>query len=197
MFLLGACQAVGQVASALLIPLMSVYLALCAAGSFSPGLNITAVAGAIKSAVSWTLGCLLTAFVTLLSLQTMIAHGADGVSVKAAKFLIGSVVPVVGSVLGDAYVAAQGCLRLVRTTVGVYGIIISLFTFLPVLFQVALWYFVVRVAAVAGETAGVSQVALILRSCANVLGVLIAILFSFALLIIVSTAVVLTIGLGM
>ena len=76
----------------------------------------------------------------------MVASGSDTVASKAAKFLIGSVVPVVGGALSDAFGATQGYLRLLKATVGVFGILIALMTFLPVFLQTVLWYFTVNLA---------------------------------------------------
>ncbi|HHY52041.1 MAG TPA: hypothetical protein GX499_02195, partial [Clostridiales bacterium] len=190
LFLLTACQVVSQVVAQTFIPMMAVYLAFCICGSFVPELNVASVASGIRSMVSWAMGLLLTIFVALLSIQSMLSHGADGVGVKAAKFLINSLVPAVGSILSDAYMAAQGALRLVKTTVGAYGIVVALFTFLPTFLYVAVWYLITRVVALAGDVVGAERVSGILKACSNVLGLLIAAIFCFALLIIISTSVV-------
>jgi len=196
LFLMGACQLVAQVVAQTLIPLMSLYLAICICGAFVPDLNIVQAAGGIKTAVSWALGLLLTLFVALLSIQTMLSSGADGVSVRATKFLIGNLVPMVGSVLSDGYMAAQGYLRLLKTTVGVYGIVVAAFILLPTLIRVTIWYLITKLVATIGEIAGAGKVATILHSCSNVLGVLISAILCFALLFIVSTGIVMSAGMG-
>lgn len=196
LFLLGACQLIAQIVAQTLIPMMSIYLALCICGSFVPDLNIVSAAGGIKSAVNWAMGFILTVFVALLSIQSMLSHSADGVSVKATKFLINSLVPMVGNVLSDAYMAAQGCLRLLKTTVGAYGIVVALFTFLPTFVQVGVWYLIAKIVAVTGDITGTGRVSTILKSCSHVLGMLISTLLCFALLIIVSTSIVLVTGFG-
>lgn len=196
LFLFSTCQAVAQIVAKTLIPLMGVYLALCVAGALVSGIKISSATATIKKIITWTLGLVVTVFVGLLSIQSMLSGSADGVATKTAKFLIGSFVPVVGGALSEAYSAAQGCLRLIKTSVGAYGIIVALFTFLPVLLQTVAWYLVTNVAAIAGDILGVETVSEILKSCASVLGILIAVILCFALLIIVSTAVVMLTGLG-
>lgn len=196
LFLLSACQVVSQVVAQTFIPLMAVYLAFCICGSFVPQLNIASTAAGIKNIVSWGMGLTLTLFVSLLSIQSALSHGADGVGIKTAKFLITSLVPAVGSILSDAYIAAQGCLRLLKTTVGAYGIVVALFTFLPTFLYVAVWYLIARAASLAGDMVGAEQVSSILKACSHVLGLLIAAIFCFALLIIISTGVVMLTGMG-
>lgn len=196
LFLFAACQVVSQLVSSTLVPLMGIYLALSIAGNLAPGIDITAVARVIKSTVSWALGLILTLFVGLLSLQTMVANGSDTVASKAAKFLIGAFVPVVGGALSDAFVATQGYMKLLKTTVGVFGILVAAATFLPVFLQTAIWYFTVNITAAVSEMLGVKQVAEILKSAATTLGVLIAVTLCFALLVIISTSLVLMLSTG-
>lgn len=196
MLLLMASQTVSQVISRTLIPLMGIYLALCVIGSLVPEINISSAAGTIKNIISWTLGFFLTAFVGLFSVQTMVAQSADTVAVRATKFMIGSFVPVVGGALSEAYSAAQGCFKLIKTTLGAYGVIVTIFTFLPLLIRTFCWYFLTNLAIIAGDILGVRQVSGILRSCMSVLGILLAIIFCFALLMIVSTTIVMVAGMG-
>jgi len=196
LFLMGACQLVAQVVAQTLIPMMSIYLALCICGAFVPELNIEQAAGGIKSAVSWAMGLLLTIFIALMSIQGILSGSADGVTVRATKFLIGNLVPIVGNVLSDGYIAAQGYLRLLKTTVGVYGIVVALFIFLPTLIRVTVWYMITKLVAMVGDIAGAGRVSVILRSCSNVLGLLISALLCFALLFIVSTGIIMLTSLG-
>ena len=195
-FLFAACQVVSQIVGNTLVPLMGIYLAFCIAGSLSSGIQVTAVAKAIKSIVSWTLGLLLTLFVGLMSLQTMVASGSDTVAAKAAKFLIGSFVPVVGGALSDAFAATQGYLRLLRTTVGAFGIIVALMTFLPVFLQTVIWYFTVNITGAVSDMLGIRQVGDILKSAGTTLGILMAVILSFAMLVIIATSIVLMTGTG-
>ena len=69
------------------------------------------------------------------------------------------------------------CIRdRLKTTVGAFGILAALLTFLPVLLQTALWYFTVNITSAVGEMLGVKQVASILKSASATLGVLIAVI---------------------
>ncbi|MDR2932907.1 MAG: stage III sporulation protein AE [Oscillospiraceae bacterium] len=196
LFLFSTCQVIAQVVAQTLVPLMSVYLALCIVGALVPEVNISSAANTIKTVVTWALGFIFTLFVGLLSVQTMVSTGADSVTTKTAKFLIGSFVPVVGSALSEAYTAAQGCLRLIKTSVGAYGIIVALFTFLPVFMKALIWYLITNIGVVAGDIIGVPAVSSVLKACSTVLGILLAIILCYALLLIVSTTVVLVTGAG-
>ena len=195
-FLFVTCQIVSQVIVRTLVPLLGVYLALCIVGSLVPDLDISGIADGVKSIVNWGLGLLLTLFIALLSLQSMVSSSADSIALRTGKFLIGTFVPVVGGALSDAVGAAHGCLQLIKTTVGVYGIIVALFTLLPVVVRILLWFVISQMAAIAGDFMGVSNAAGLLKACAGVLGLLLAVVMCFGLLLIISTAVVIVTGLG-
>lgn len=190
-FLFMACQMVSQIVSGTLVPLMGIYLAFCIAGNLAPGLQVTSVAKVVRQTVNWALGLLLTLFVALLSLQTFVASGSDQVVSKAAKFLLGSFVPVVGGALGDAFVVTQGYMKLLKASVGAFGILAALMTFLPIFLQTVIWYLTVTIAGAIGEMLSARQTADILKSAGETLGVLMGVILCFALLIIVSTSLVL------
>jgi stage III sporulation protein AE len=194
--LFAACQIVSQVISQTLLPLLSVYLALCIVGSLSPGLDIGSVCATVKRVVTWGLGFLATLFIGILSVQTMVSGSADALGLKAGKFVISSFVPVVGSALSDALVAAQGCLRLIRTTVGAFGILAVLLLFLPILLQIISWLLVTALARAAAELLGVKEVSGVMKSCSGVLSILISFLLCYALVMIVAITVVLFTGMG-
>ena len=69
-------------------------------------------------------------------------------------------------------------------------------TFLPILLQTVMWYLAVNLSSALGEMLGVKPVAQILKSASATLGVLIAVILCFALLIIISTSLVLIISMG-
>ena len=196
MFLFAACQLVAQVSARTLVPLLGIYLALCIAGALSPESNITAGAVVIKNAVSWCLGLLLTVFVALLSVQTMVSVGADSAAAKTAKFLMGSFVPVVGSVLSEAFHTAQGCLKLIKTSVGAYGAAVALFAFVTVFLRTFIWYMVANLGVVVSDIGANTAVSGVIRACAAVLGLLMGIVLCYGLLLIVSITVVMVASLG-
>ncbi|MEG1870325.1 MAG: hypothetical protein RR205_05695, partial [Oscillospiraceae bacterium] len=127
-FLFTACQIVSQVAASVLIPLMSIYFAMCLVSSAAPEMNLDGITSFIKTSVCWVLGLMTTIFVGLFSIQTLVGTGSDALATKAGRFIIGSFIPVVGGALSDAFSAAQGCLLLMKSTLGAFAVVIALLT---------------------------------------------------------------------
>ncbi len=196
LFLFGTCQVISQIMSHLLVPMMGVYLAFCIFGSVVPNMKIGNAAKAVKSLVSWSLGIMLSAFVGLLSVQGIVSSSGDTAVVKATKFAIGSFVPVVGSALSDAFMAAQGSLKLLKASLGAYGIIAAVFTFLPVFLQVCIWYVGIGGVGAVSEMFGLEHASQLLKAISTTLGMLMAVIIAFALLIVVSTSMMLVFGQG-
>jgi len=191
-----AAQLVSQVSSETLVPLLGIYMALCLVGGVSQ-IDVYAIAEAVKTAVNWALGLSMTLFVGLLSVQSLVASTADELTLKTAKFLIGNFVPVVGGALSDAFATAQGCLGLVKAAVGAYGIAAAAMTFLPVLFSAVAWRAVVGASSAVCAMLGIKRVSKVLSSAGTVLGILISITMCFALLMIITTSIMLKVGGGM
>ena len=179
-----------------LIPLLNIYLALCIVAPMAPLLQLDKVTAAIKSVVCWGLGIITTLFVGMLSLQTVIGSGGDTLLLKASKFLAGSMIPVIGGTISDALGAAKGCVQLLKGTVGSFGILVAVLTFLPALLQVGMWYLSLKASAWVSSMLGAGEVAKLLESIVQAFSILLALIACFALLILVSTALMLLLTAG-
>lgn len=196
LFLFSACQLAAQFAVSTLVPLLGIYMAFCMVGAVMPQVSLSSAASLLKTIITWSLGVMVSLFVGLMTIQSLVANAGDTVTTKATKFVIGSFVPVVGSALSDAFMAAQGCIRLLKTTLGGFGAVAVAVTFLPALLRVAIWYLTVNTAGVIGEVLGVGPVSALLKSISSTLGILISIILTFLLMVIATTTVLLLMGVG-
>ncbi|MEG1875326.1 MAG: hypothetical protein RR185_07115 [Angelakisella sp.] len=189
-FLFWICQTTAQLISSYFVPLLCGYLALTVIAPVCPSLQLGKLVGGIRSFVVWGLTLTLTVFVGLLSIQSVVASSGDHLSVKTAKFMIGSLIPGVGGALSDLFVAAQGCIQLAKGTLGAFGVVVTLFTFLPIVLQVTLWYLSLNIAALIGSILGTNEVASLMKSTSSAVGILLAVLLYDALLVIISTTII-------
>ena len=187
-------QLLAELASKTLLPLLGVYLALCILSPLAPFLQVGQLTRAIHRLTCWGLGVLTTLFVGILSLQTVIGSGGDGILLKTSKFLVGSFVPVIGGTLSDAMGAARSCLHLMKGLVGSLGMAVAALTFLPVLIEVSGWYLILHTAAWAAQMLDCSRMSGVLRSVASAFSILLALVVCFGLLVLVSTTMVLSVG---
>ncbi len=88
----------------------------------------------IKRLIQTSAGLMLALFAGILKVQGMLGASFDAASVKTARFAIDKLVPAVGSGIADTMDAAISSVLLVRSAVGVTGILsMVLFCFTPLL----------------------------------------------------------------
>lgn len=196
LFLFSAAQAVSAMVSHYLVPMAGVYLALNVASALSPQIQFQPLLETLKKFVCWALSFLLAGFVALLTMQSSLTSGMDAVTLKTSKMLVSSLIPIVGGALSDAISAASGCMKVVKSAVGIYGIAAAACIFLPVFFRTAVWYAALSVGAAAGEMLSVKEAAPLLKAGASLMGILMAVLCLYMLLILVSTTILLMTGMG-
>lgn len=186
-FLFWMCQTSSEVISGVFMPLLCAHLALAVVSVVCPEMKLEAVVSGIRSFVVWALTLLLTLFVGLLSLQSAVASGGDTVAVRTTKFFISSLIPVVGKTLSDLFSAAQGSIQLIKSTLGAFGVLGAIFTFLPAIVKVGAWYASVYLGSLAADILGTANVGKLLRSVSATLGIILAVLVFYALLVVIST----------
>ena len=183
-------------ATGFIAPLLTIFLALSIAGSAARGIDLGAIAGGIKKAALWALAFIASDYVALMTLQSVIGSASDTATLKAAKFVVSNAVPVVGGALGDALGSVQGSIRLLKSSLGAFGIVAAAGIFLPVILESALWSLFMNLGAASADIFGQKQVSALLRNISSVLGVLLAVLLVCMMIIVFSTAVMLTLGGG-
>jgi len=194
--LFGFAQAIAQFSSVFLKPSIGILLALSMVSTLSPIFDWNGITNIIKKAVTITLGFLSTVFVGLLSIKGLLAGAADSAVATGAKFLIGSFVPVVGGAVSDALGSIVSSLSLVRGATGAFGILAVLLIALPVFAELLLWLMTLNLCAVGADLFGQGKAATLLRSVASALVILGAILLFNAVLLIISTALMLSVKAG-
>lgn len=190
------CQVISKVAAGVLLPLMGIYLAVSIVGGINPSLKLNTVADSFKTCVNKTLGFSLTVFVGMMSLQTLVTVGSDNVAIKAGKYLIGNFVPVVGSAISDVFLSVQGYMKLMKNCIGWYGVIAVILLFLPIVIEILIWKAAVYFLHISSQMLDIKNIATTINAFGSVLTMLMAILLTFALLLIVTTTIMLVAGTG-
>jgi stage III sporulation protein AE len=72
----------------------------------------------------WIICIIICSIVTaVLSIKGILSNIADTVAVKGTKLLVSSVVPIIGGSVSDAYASVVNSLLLLRSSVGIFGIV--------------------------------------------------------------------------
>ena len=161
--------------SSIVIPAVSACLALTLADSLVPGESrLSGISGSIKRTLAFVFGLCSTLLMATLSAQSILASASDSAGARAVKFLAGNMIPVVGSTVGDTLRTLAASVKLMRSTVGVAGIVALALLLLPTIIELFLTRFVFNTAAAVGELLGCKSSVRLYREIASLYGYIIA-----------------------
>lgn len=186
-----AIQVMSRLTSSVIIPLTSCMIGITAACSLDPELGLDKLCEGIKKLITWGLGLIMTLFLGILSVQTMISASADNAGMKTLKYAVSSAVPIVGGAVSDALSTVSGSIALLRTGIGGFGIAAGVCIMLPPVVTAVIFRFLLSAAGIVSDLFGCSAAGKIIRSGGDVMSVIIASLACFFLFITVSSAVLL------
>lgn len=188
--LLTGAQCVSAIVTGVALPLLMVSLGMTAAGALSEKNRLGAMGGLMAKFSGWLLTTVTGVFTALLSMQSLVAASADSIGQRAAKMSLASFVPIVGGALSETFGTVTGCLRLLRSTLGMFGILAAAALVLPSFFRCFAWSLAIGVCRMAAEILDVKPVTTLLGAVQTVMKTLLGILAVCALFLIVTTTVV-------
>ena len=94
---------------------------------FSPHFQIKRLADLFKDISIWGLGLMLTVFVGLTAVQGVAGGIGDALTLRTAKYVTGSFIPVVGKMLAEAVETVLGYSLLIKNSATITGLVILSF----------------------------------------------------------------------
>lgn len=189
--LYGGTVAIDVVVSSLiagvLLPMVYLYLALATANSALEEDVLKKMRDLIKSLVSWCLKTVLTVFMTYMSITGVVSGTTDAVALKATKFTISNVVPVVGGILSDASEAVLISAGLARNAAGIYGILAILAIFLEPFSRIGIQYMLLKATASVCGIFGSKRMMGLMEDFSAAMGLILAMTGAACLLLLIST----------
>ncbi len=192
--LLLVTQAVSYISSFVITPLMGGYLAISISSSVSPLISQSGIAESIKKIALWILSLVSTVFLGVLGLQTTVSASADSLSMRTAKFILGSSVPVAGAAISEAFSTVTASIQLLRSSVGIYGVVALVAIFAPLLLELILWRICLLINIAASDIFSLSKVSSLLRAVDMMLSLLIGIILCVTVVFIISLTIVISAG---
>lgn len=155
--LLILAQGLNYISQLFFVPVTNCFLALGICSGVRSELNLSGAVSMLKRVITTGISTLSAIFVSILSVKTAVASKADALGLRSVRFAINSVVPVIGSSISEGLLSIQSYSSLIKTSVGVVGIIAVASIFLPALAEVNLWRLVLSFAGVTAEIFGDSS----------------------------------------
>ena len=184
---------ISTIIKTVVFPLISLAVVLSVVSSFTGEFKLSKMGSFIKQIGITILGLSLVVFFGALFIQGAAVSVADSISLRAAKYLTGSFVPIVGGMFADALELVIGCSVFIQNAVGIIGLLIIFvmvsFPIIKILALVLIYKFVSAVIEPIGEK--------VIVECVNNLGNTMMLIFLSVTTVAIMFFIVITIMVGM
>ena len=172
--------------SAVLVPMLYIFLCLSVAACATGENILDKLAGFVKWAMTWGLKIILYVFTGYMSITGVVSGSADAAAIKATKLTISGMVPVVGGILSDASEAVLVSAGLVKSAIGVYGVLVIIAIWIRPFIQIGAQYLLLKTTAgICGALGNNAHVKLI-SNFSGAMGLLLAMTGAVSLILMVS-----------
>ena len=186
---LGVCELIGFVSDRVIMPFLSLFMALSFTAAINPDMHFSEAAGSVKNAVKVTLTALMTVFTGLISVKSIAGAAADSAASRAVKFGASSFIPIIGSSVSEAYSTVYAGIGVIRSAAGTVGITAAGFMLMKPIVTLILAKATLGAAGLIADMLGLSEPSELLKSTGYAMSAAISTLVCFSMMFIVSTAV--------
>ena len=169
-----------------LIPMTYFYIAILAANAVLPQHPFQGLSNGIRKLTIWLLVGSLTIFTGYLTISGYVSASGDALAVRAAKSVVSTAVPVVGSIISDAAGSVLSGAAVLKNSVGIIGILSILAVCLTPFFTIAAEYLLYKLASFLSGLMGESALIVFLNDLGGAFGLVLGMVASCGFLLLFS-----------
>jgi len=185
---------VGTLIHVIVFPLLFFSAVLHLVSSMSSKYKLTQLANLLRNLGAGLLGVLLTVFLGVISVRGITSSVTDGVTIRAAKYITGNFVPVVGKMFADATDTVISASLLVKNAIGLSGVIIILFLCAFPAIKILVLALIYNVAAAVMQPLGDTPIVSCLQTIGKSMIYVFAALAAVSLMFFLAVTIMLTAG---
>ncbi|KWX88053.1 stage III sporulation protein AE, partial [Paenibacillus riograndensis] len=163
-------------------------------GAMSDKYKLTHLANLVRNVGAGLLGVLLTVFLGVISVRGITSSVTDGVTLRAAKYITGNFVPVIGKMFADATDTVISASLLVKNAIGLSGVIIILFLCAFPAIKILVLALIYNVAAAVMQPLGETPIVVCLQTIGKSMIYVFAALAAVSLMFFLAVTIMLTAG---
>ena len=179
-----------NITATVVFPLAFLAAVLDIVSGLNENFRLTNLASLLRQASLAVMGFISTVFLGVVAVKGAAGAVADGLTMKTAKFVAGSFVPVIGKTISDAAELIMGSSLLLKNGLGILGSTVIFFIVIFPLIKILSLSWVYQIAAALVQPAGAGEVAKLLTSMSRSLQTLFAAVGIVALMFFISIAVI-------
>ena len=182
---------IGEFVFVFIIPLVMICMILAIVSNFSKEITINKLSKFIKKSTLWILGIVLTVFVTTLSLEGTLGNSVDTLTSKTAKAIVSDFIPVFGKILGDTAETIIGCSKVLKSTVGMIGVLVIISIVISPVIKIGILWFSFKITACICEVVADERIVKLIDEISECYKILLGILVAVSIMLIVGITIIL------
>ena len=171
-----------EIISSFILPIVSIALIFGTLSFFSKEIKLKKFSDFFGSVIKWVFGIVITVYGVFLTVNGIGSATFDGISFKAAKYVISNSVPIVGGLIKDGFDLVVAGSILIKNTVGIAVIIIIFHTIISTVALIAAFSLLLNFTASVTETFSDERISGFCSVLSKHLGFLLAALLTVALM---------------
>jgi len=172
--------------SALLIPLVYIYIALSVANAAFGNETLKELRSFVKWVTSWVLKIILYIFTGYIGITGVVSGTTDAAAIKAAKLTISGVIPMVGGIISDASESILVSAGLMKNAVGIYGLLAIASVWIGPFLKIGMQYLLLKATAAVCTVIGGKDNAELTRDFSVSMGFLLAMTGAICVMLLIS-----------
>ncbi len=170
----------------LLLPLLYGCIAAAAADALVPGHSLQKLGEGLRKCTAWVLTAMMLAFTGFLSVTGAVTSAADALTVQLTRSAIAAAVPVVGSIISEATGTVLAGAGMLKSAVGVFGLLAVLAICLTPFITMAMQYLLYKLAAFLAGTVTEEPLGDLIDALGSAFGLMLGMTGSCALALLIS-----------
>lgn len=166
----------------ILFPIVIAIFVLSVIGNLSPKIKVKNLSDFFSSLFKWIIGLIFTVYMSFMTIQGITASGADGISIKTAKYAIKNYIPMLGGYISDGFEVARVGAHIIKNAIGFSGIVFIIITILSPILFIAVMQLALKLIAGLVEPISDGQTSGLLNSVAKTLSLLMVVIVGVAMM---------------
>ncbi len=182
------------VSDKLFVPIISIIFSFNIISTFSDDKYHFRIIKMLRKIVIVLLSFFSTIYTGLLSTQSILASSSDSFVLKGIKFVSGTFIPVVGGNVSDAISSIISSFMIMKSTLGVFIIIVIILIHIPVMIELLVWYFFVGLCSIISALLKLDTITDVFDSLSSTISLLNIVVFFITIILVISTGIIIIIG---
>ncbi len=151
----------------------------------------------MKKVFITVMGLITTVFTGIISLQTTVGRAAEGIGLRAGKYLVSSFIPILGYTINQSYQTIKNSLSAIRSAIGAFGIVIILIIFSIPIISLITYRLVFKICEIISSLCQCRCISKLFSALCEIYSMFTTVIIFYMLMLTVSTGVIITLGEGL